>query len=93
MSNEPAMYRLGEYGLRTENMMVCLQDESTVFGDFLRFDTLTLCPIDTNAIDKSLLNPEEIEWLNKYHHRVFEELAPRINSELKIFLNELTSPI
>ena len=93
LSNEPALYRLGEYGLRTENMMVCLKDESTEYGNFLRFDTLTLCPIDTKAIDKSLLNPEEIEWLNTYHQRVFEELAPMVAGELKRFLKELTTAI
>jgi len=93
MSNEPALYRLGEYGLRTENMMVCMKDESTEFSDFLRFDTLTLCPIDTKAIEKSLLNPEEIEWLNNYHQWVFDELEPMVNDELKVFLKEITQPI
>lgn len=93
LSNEPAFYRLGEYGLRTENMIVCVKDESTEFGDFLSFDTLTLCPIDTNAIDKSLLNPEEINWLNNYHQKVFDELNPMVNGELKDFLKELTQPI
>jgi Xaa-Pro aminopeptidase len=93
LSNEPALYRLGEYGLRTENMMVCLNDMSTEYGDFLRFDTLTLCPIDTKAIDKSLLNPEEIEWLNSYHQWVFEELEPMVDGELKGFLKELTTAI
>ena len=93
MSNEPAFYRLGEYGLRTENMMVCVQDESTEFGDFLRFDTLTLCPIDAKAIEKSLLNPEEIEWLNNYHQWVYEELSPLVNDELKGFLKEQTRAI
>lgn len=93
LSNEPAFYRLGEYGLRTENMMVCLKDESTEYGDFLRFDTLTLCPIDTNAIDKNLLNPEEINWLNNYHQWVYEELETLIAEELKGFLKELTEPI
>ncbi len=92
MSNEPALYRLGEYGLRTENMMVCVKDESTEYGDFLRFDTLTLCPIDTKAIEKSLLNPEEIEWLNNYHQWVYDELEPMINDELKDFLKEQTRP-
>ena len=93
LSNEPAFYRLGEYGLRTENMMVCVQDESTEFGDFLRFDTLTLCPIDAKAIDKSLLNQEEIEWLNKYHQWVYNELSPMVNDELKGFLKEQTRAI
>ena len=93
LSNEPALYRLGEYGIRTENLIVCVTDETTVFGDFLRFDTLTICPIDTKAIDKSLLNPEEIEWLNSYHQMVFEELAPIVSNELKAFLKELTKAI
>lgn len=93
LSNEPALYRLGEYGLRTENMIVCVKDETTEFGNFLRFDTLTLCPIDTNAIEKDLLNPEEIEWLNNYHQKVFEELTPVLDEKLKSFLKELTEPI
>ena len=93
MSNEPALYRLGEYGLRTENMMVCVKGETTEYGDFLRFDTLTLCPIDTKAIDKSLLNQEETEWLNNYHQWVYAELAPMVNDELKSFLKEQTRPI
>lgn len=93
LSNEPALYRLNEYGLRTENMIVCVKEETTEFGSFLRFDTLTLCPIDTNAIEKSLLNPEEIEWLNSYHHKVAEELSPMLNNEQSAFLKELTKPI
>jgi Xaa-Pro aminopeptidase len=93
LSNEPALYRLGEYGLRTENMIVCVKDESTEFGDFLRFETLTLCPIDTTAIDKSLMNNDEINWLNTYHQRIFEELEPLVNKELKSFLKELTRSI
>ncbi|HAH25883.1 MAG TPA: peptidase M24 [Prolixibacteraceae bacterium] len=93
MSNEPALYRLGEYGLRTENMIVCVKDESTVFGDFLRFDTLTLCPIDTTAIDKSLMTSEEINWLNTYHQRVFNELSPLVNDELRLYLKDQTRPL
>jgi len=93
MSNEPAMYRLGEYGLRTENMMVCVKDETTDFGEFLRFDTLTLCPIDTKAIEKSLLTPEEINWMNSYHQWVYDELSPLLNDELKAFLKGQTQTI
>jgi Xaa-Pro aminopeptidase len=93
LSNEPALYRPGEYGLRTENMMVCLKHETTPFGDFLCFDTLTLCPIDTKCIDKDLLNSEETDWLNAYHERVFRELEPVLRTELKGFLKELTRPI
>lgn len=93
ISNEPALYRLGEYGLRTENMMVCLRDENSEFGEFLRFDTLTICPIDTKAIDKSLLLPEETEWLNSYHQMVYRELKPMLRHELQEFLKELTKPV
>ncbi len=93
MSNEPALYRLGEYGLRTENMMVCVKDRSTEYGDFLRFETLTLCPIDLGAIDKSLLNSEEIQWLNDYHQWVYNELSPFLTEELKAFLKEETRAI
>ena len=93
LSNEPGLYRLGEYGIRTENMIVCRKDESTEFGDFLRFDTLTLCPIDTRPIDKNLIHLEEITWLNAYHQRVCDELAPLVNDELKGFLTEITKPI
>ncbi|MGE5393610.1 MAG: aminopeptidase P family protein [Candidatus Saccharibacteria bacterium] len=93
LSNEPGLYRQGEYGIRTENMIVCVKDQTTEFGEFLRFDTLTLCPIDMDAVDKSLLNPQETEWLNNYHKRVFEELVPLVNDEFKIFLKELTKPV
>jgi Xaa-Pro aminopeptidase len=93
LSNEPGLYRQGEHGIRTENMIVCVKESATEFGEFLRFDTLTLCPIDTIAIDKSLLNVQETEWLNNYHKKVFEELEPLVNDELKTFLKELTQPI
>jgi Xaa-Pro aminopeptidase len=84
---------LGEYGLRTENMMVCVKDRSTEYGDFLRFETLTLCPIDLGAIEKSLLNEEEIKWLNDYHQWVYDELSPFLDEELKAFLKEETRAI
>jgi Xaa-Pro aminopeptidase len=93
MSNEPGLYRGGEYGLRTENMMVCVEKEETAFGKFLGFETLTLCPIDTSLTDKSLLNEKEIDWLNSYHQKVREALKPLLSKELQVFLEELTQPI
>ncbi len=93
MSNEPGLYREGEYGLRTENVMVCVKDESTEFGNFLRFETLTVCPIDTNAIEKSQLTPVEIDWINHYHRWVYDELSPLVNNELKAYLKGLTKEI
>lgn len=93
LSNEPGLYRQGEYGIRTENMIVCVEDKTTTFGEFLGFETLTLCPIDTVAIDKGLLSNQEIEWLNNYHQKVYDELGPLVNEELKTYLWELTKPI
>ncbi len=93
MSNEPGLYREGEYGIRTENMMVCVEKEKTEFGQFLGFETLTLCPIDTSLVDKSFLNQKEIDWLNSYHQKVRKELKPLLAEELQAFLEEMTQPI
>jgi Xaa-Pro aminopeptidase len=93
MSNEPGLYREGEYGIRTENMIVCVEKESTAFGKFLGFETLTLCPIDTSLIDKNLLTEKEIDWLNNYHQKVRKELKPLLSKELQTFLEELTRQI
>lgn len=93
ISNEPAVYREGEYGIRTENLMICFEDEETDFGKFMKFDTLSLCYIDKSLIDKSLLNNREIGWLNAYHSEVFEKLSPHLNEEEKLWLKEKTEPI
>lgn len=93
LSNEPAMYRIGEYGIRIENLIVCVEKEETEFGKFLGFETLTLCPIDTTLITSKLLNSDEIIWLNKYHEIVREKLKPHLRKELHNYLNELTKPI
>lgn len=93
LSNEPALYREGEYGLRTENLMVCVVKEKTGFGTFLGFETLSLCPIDTQLIRKDLLSDEELYWINNYHSVVYNELAPLLNDQLKSFLKNLTQEI
>jgi Xaa-Pro aminopeptidase len=93
LSNEPGLYREGKYGIRTENMMVCVEKENTEFGTFLGFETLTLCPIDTSLIDLNLLSQEEKEWLNNYHSHVRNELKPLVGGDLVEFLSELTHPV
>lgn len=93
MSNEPAFYRKGEYGIRTENMMVCVEGEKTEFGRFLEFETLTLCPIDTTIIDLDLMTNAEKNWLNAYHKKVNTELKPLLAKELHSFLDGLTKAI
>jgi Xaa-Pro aminopeptidase len=93
ISNEPAIYREGEYGIRTENLMICYEDEETDFGHFLKFETISLCYIDKALIDKSLLDNREISWLNSYHTEVFEKLSPHLNQDEKLWLKEKTEPI
>ena len=93
ISNEPGIYREGEYGIRTENLLICYEDEETEFGHFLKFDTVSLCYIDKSLIDKSLLNKEEIAWINSYHSEVFEKLSPHLNDEEKMWLKEKTTEL
>jgi Xaa-Pro aminopeptidase len=93
MSDEPAIYREGEYGIRTENMVICYEDEETEFGKFLKFDTVSLCYIDKTLIDKFLLNQQEINWLNSYHSEVYDKLSPHLADDEKIWLKEKTEAI
>ncbi len=93
LSNEPGLYREGEYGIRTENMIYCVEKEQTSFGTFLGFETLTLCPIDTNLLDESLITIEEKNWINAYHARINTELKPLLNVNLHPFLDELTKSV
>jgi Xaa-Pro aminopeptidase len=92
-SNEPALYREGEYGIRTENLMLCYEDEETEFGSFLKFDTVSLCYIDKTLIDISLLEQNEIDWLNAYHAEVCEKLSPFLDDEEKVWLKDKTDRI
>jgi Xaa-Pro aminopeptidase len=91
-SNEPAFYREGLYGLRTENVMYCTEDVANEFGEFLRFETLTMYPIDTRLIEKKLLEQWEIDWINTYHQTVFEKLSPLANADQLQLLKRLTQP-
>ena len=93
LSNEPAFYRENEYGIRTENLIVCVEKETTDFGPFLGFETLTLCPIDTSLIKVDLLSVKERKWLNDYHQLVNEELKPLLDEKYHSFLDELTQEI
>lgn len=93
MSDEPAMYRPGEYGIRTENMILIREDSETEFGKFLSFDTLTLCYIDTRLVIPSMLSVRELAWLNKYHQMVYELVSPHLDSEERAWLKEKTAEI
>ncbi len=93
ISDEPAIYREGEYGIRIENLILCFEEEETEFGNFLKFDTVSLCFIDKSLIDISLLDKKEIDWLNSYHAEVYEKLSPYLSGEEKEWLKEKTSSI
>ena len=92
-SIEPGTYRPGKWGIRIENLVLNQPAESTEFGEFLRFETLTLCPIDTRCIDVALLRADEIEWLNTYHATVRARLLPQVTGAAKSWLQERTEPL
>ncbi|MDR2810305.1 MAG: M24 family metallopeptidase, partial [Tannerellaceae bacterium] len=93
MSNEPALYRTNQYGIRTENMMVAYQDCETEYGVFLSFETLTLCYIDAGLVIDSMLSAGELAWLNQYQQMVYEKLSPLLSEEEQSWLKEKTKPI
>lgn len=79
-SNEPGFYQTGAYGIRIENLVLCVPTHETVYGAFLQFETLSLFPIDTQLIDSSLLTGAERQWLNDYHQKVLQNLGPYLDS-------------
>ena len=93
LSNEPALYREGQYGIRNENLMIVQHDETNGYGKFLRFETLTLCCIDVKPIEKSLMSARQCEWLNGYHEKVRRILSPHLRSDEINWLNEKTKAI
>ncbi len=92
-SNEPGIYREGKYGIRHENLVLCVDDGRNDFGQWCRFETLTLCHLDTSIVIKELLDASEIEWLNSYNAKVFQTLSPRLPSEIAQWLRNKTLPI
>lgn len=92
-SIEPGIYRPGRWGVRIENLVLNQEAESTEFGDYLRFETLTLCPIDTRCLDASLLRSDEIDWLNAYHAQVRERLTPHVRGDALQWLEQRTQPL
>lgn len=95
-SIEPGLYREGQWGIRIENLVLNVPadtQEGGRFGEFLEFETLTLCPIDTRCIDRALLRQDEIDWLNHYHAVVRERIAPLVTGDALAWLDERTKPI
>lgn len=93
VTNEPGIYLEGKFGVRIENTLLIVPAETTTFGDFLKFETLTLAPIDIAPIVLEMLTAEEREWLNSYHRRVYESLSPHLTEGEKEWLRVATLPI
>ncbi|MBQ8968642.1 MAG: aminopeptidase P family protein [Bacteroidaceae bacterium] len=94
VTNEPGIYKAGSHGCRTENTQLITHYCDGEFGEFLQFEPLTLCPIDTTPIRRELMLPDELDWLNQYHQHVYDELSPLLDDEAdRQWLREATRPI
>ena len=92
-SDEPGIYREGKYGIRHENLILCVDAGENDFGHWLRFEPLTLCHFDTSILLKDLLDRSEIEWLNAYNERVYQTLSPRLTQDVAAWLRQKTLSI
>ena len=93
LTNEPGIYKAGRYGIRTENTMLTVKSRQTEFGNFYKFEPLTLCPIDKEAIRTEMLTLEEKEWLNNYHSQVYTQLSPLLDDSEKEWLKQATDKL
>jgi Xaa-Pro aminopeptidase len=93
VTDEPGIYLPGKFGVRIENTLLIVPYIKTEFGEFLQFESLTLCPIDTSLIDLDIMLPEEIDWLNNYHDMVYEKLSPYLTEDEKEWLREATKAV
>ena len=93
ISDEPAFYRAGKHGIRIENLILVTDDEENEFAKFLKFETVTLCPIDTKPVDVNLLTENEKSWLNSYHKEVYEKLTPFLDDKHKTWLKIKTKKL
>lgn len=93
ITNEPGIYKEGKYGIRTENMMLVVSDEETEFGQFMKFESITYCPIDLDGIDAGMLTEKEKQWLNSYHKKVYDLISPHLNEDERKWLEKETREI
>ncbi|MGZ9031060.1 MAG: M24 family metallopeptidase [Burkholderiaceae bacterium] len=92
-SNEPGLYRPGKWGVRIENLVLNVPAMTTEFGEFLQFETLTLCPIDTRLVDTSMMSADELMWLDSYHAEVRRRVGPHVSGPALTWLTERTRPV
>ena len=93
LTNEPGLYREGRYGIRLENMILVVKDRKTEFGQFMKFENMTLCHFETSMVDRELLCQKEIDYLNTYHQQVYERLSPVLDPQVAAWLKKKTAPI
>ena len=93
LTDEPGIYKAGRHGIRIENTLVIVPAQESEFGAFYKFEPLTLCPIDKEAILVDMLNDEELNWFNEYHQMVYNRLKPFLNEQEQTWLEEATSPL
>jgi Xaa-Pro aminopeptidase len=93
LTDEPGIYKAGRHGIRIENTLVIAPAQESEFGTFYKFEPLTLCPIDKEAILVEMLNDEELAWFNNYHQMVYNRLKPFLNEQEQAWLEEATSPL
>ena len=90
---EPGVYTEGSHGIRTENVVTVVKGEKTEYAQFLKFELFTLVPIDTKCLDVTMLTDHELDWLNRYHQHVWEELSPLVSPRAKAWLEDATKPL
>ena len=93
VTDEPGIYKAGSHGTRTENILLVVPAGEGMFGNYLQFETVTLCPIDKRPIIKELLSKEEINWLNNYHTKVYDLLSPLLDYDERYWLANATSAL
>jgi Xaa-Pro aminopeptidase len=92
-SNEPGLYREGRHGIRHENIVLCREAGKNDFGDWLEFETLTCCHIDTSAVVADMLSTDEKAWLNAYNEQVYRKLSPSLPADIAVWLRAKTMPV
>ena len=93
VTDEPGVYLAGRFGVRIENTLLVVPCQTTEFGQFLQFEPLTLCPIDTSPIVTELLADDEVRWLDDYHEMVYQRLAPHLDADDRVWLRKATAPL
>ena len=92
-SDEPGVYIEVSHGIRTENLVLCVEDEKNAYGQVLRFEDLTYVPIDWEVIDREIMSERDVELLNRYHEQVYEKISPYLDEDERVWLAEATRAV